>query len=57
MITVMLIVNVVLIVMMVMMVMMVGMMMMVTCVVQYAIDDHMGSDFRCQNEVVTTKNC
>ena len=28
-----------------------------TCVVQDAILDHMGSDFRCQNEVMTTKNC
>ena len=27
------------------------------CVVQDAILDHMGSDFRCQNEVMTTKNC
>ena len=26
-------------------------------VVQCAIWDHMGSDFRCQNEVMTTKNC
>ena len=28
-----------------------------TCVVQDAILDHMGLDFRCQNEVMTTKNC
>ena len=28
-----------------------------TSVVQDAILDHMGSDFRCQNEVMTTKNC
>ena len=28
-----------------------------TGVVQDAILDHMGSDFRCQNEVMTTKNC
>ena len=28
-----------------------------TCVVQDAILDHMGPDFRCQNEVMTTKNC
>ena len=28
-----------------------------TCVVQDAILDHMGSDFRCQNEVRTSKNC
>ena len=28
-----------------------------TSVVQDAILDHMGSDFRCQNEVGTTKNC
>ena len=28
-----------------------------TGVVQDAILDHMGLDFRCQNEVMTTKNC
>ena len=28
-----------------------------TCVVQDAILDNMGPDFRCQNEVMTTKNC
>ena len=28
-----------------------------TSVVQDAILDHMGSDFRCQNEVMTTRNC
>ena len=28
-----------------------------TCVVRDAILDHMGSDFRCQNEVMTTRNC
>ena len=28
-----------------------------TSVVQDAMLDHMGSDFRCQNEVRTTKNC
>ena len=28
-----------------------------TCVVQDAILDNMGSDFRCQNEVMTTRNC
>ena len=28
-----------------------------TGVVQDAMLDHMGSDFRCQNEVMTTKNC
>ena len=28
-----------------------------TSVAQDAILDHMGSDFRCQNEVMTTKNC
>ena len=28
-----------------------------TSVVRDAILDHMGSDFRCQNEVMTTKNC
>ena len=28
-----------------------------TSVVQDAILDHMGSDLRCQNEVMTTKNC
>ena len=28
-----------------------------TSVVQDAILDHMGSDFRCQNAVMTTKNC
>ena len=28
-----------------------------TCVVQDAMLDHMGSDLRCQNEVMTTKNC
>ena len=28
-----------------------------TRVVQDAILDHMGSDFRCQNEVMTTRNC
>ena len=28
-----------------------------TGVVQDAILDHMGSDFRCQNEVMTTRNC
>ena len=26
-------------------------------VAQDAMLDHMGSDFRCQNEVMTTKNC
>ena len=28
-----------------------------TSVVQDAMLDHMGSDFRCQNEVMTTRNC
>ena len=28
-----------------------------TSVAQDAMLDHMGSDFRCQNEVMTTKNC
>ena len=28
-----------------------------TSVVQDAMLDHMGLDFRCQNEVMTTKNC
>ena len=28
-----------------------------TGVVQDAILNHMGSEFRCQNEVMTTKNC
>ena len=28
-----------------------------TSVVQDAILDHMGSDFRCQNEVMNTRNC
>ena len=28
-----------------------------TGVVRDAMLDHMGSDVRCQNEVVTTKNC
>ena len=28
-----------------------------TSVVQDATLDHTGSDFRCQNEVMTTKNC
>ena len=28
-----------------------------TCVVQDEILDHMGSDFRCQNEAMTTRNC
>ena len=28
-----------------------------TGVVQDAMLDHMGPDFRCQNEVMTTKNC
>ena len=28
-----------------------------TNVVQDAMLDHMGSDVRCQNEVMTTKNC
>ena len=28
-----------------------------TGVVQDAIVDHMGLDFQCQNEVMTTKNC
>ena len=28
-----------------------------TGVAQDIILDHMGSDFRCQNEVMTTKNC
>ena len=28
-----------------------------TGVVEDAILDHMGSDFRCQNEVMTTRNC
>ena len=28
-----------------------------TCVVQDAILDHMGSDHRCQNAVMTTTNC
>ena len=28
-----------------------------TCVVQDAFLDHMGSDFRCRNGVMTTKNC
>ena len=28
-----------------------------TSVVQDAMLDHMGSDFRCQSEVMTTKNC
>ena len=28
-----------------------------TSVVEDAILDHMGPDFRCQNEVMTTRNC
>ena len=28
-----------------------------TSVVQDAMLDHMGSDFRCQNEITTTRNC
>ena len=28
-----------------------------TSAAQEAILDHMGSDFRCQNEVMTTRNC
>ena len=28
-----------------------------TGVVQDAMLDHVGSDFRCQNEVMTTRNC
>ena len=33
------------------------MIMIPTGVVQDAMLDHTGSDFRCQNEVLTTKNC
>ena len=28
-----------------------------TSIVEDAILDNMGSDFRCQNEVMTTRNC